>query len=102
MNERKAINLLLLASLSTLALGFTSEPFWIASGILGLIPAITWFIRDIRNKSMGSDVLAVLSLSSTLLTGEYFAASVISVMLASGRVLETSNRQQWWTRKHKG
>jgi heavy metal translocating P-type ATPase len=89
MNERKAINLLLLASLSTLALGFTSEPFWIASGILGLIPAITWFIRDIRNKSMGSDVLAVLSLSSTLLTGEYFAASVISVMLASGRVLET-------------
>jgi heavy metal translocating P-type ATPase len=89
MNERKAINLLLLASLSTLALGFTSEPFWIASGILGLIPAITWFIRDIRNKCMGSDVLAVLSLSSTLLTGEYFAASVISVMLASGRVLET-------------
>jgi heavy metal translocating P-type ATPase len=89
MNERKAINLLLLASLSTLAIGFTSEPFWIASGILGLIPAITWFIRDIRNKSMGSDVLAVLSLSSTLLTGEYFAASVISVMLASGRVLET-------------
>jgi len=89
MNERKAINLLLLASLSTLALGFTSEPFWITSGILGLIPAITWFIRDIRNKSMGSDVLAVLSLSSTLLTGEYFAASVISVMLASGRVLET-------------
>ena len=89
MNERKAINLLLLASLSTLALGFISELFWITSGIFGLIPAITWFIREITNKSMGSDVLAVLSLSSTLLTGEYFAASVISVMLASGRVLET-------------
>jgi heavy metal translocating P-type ATPase len=89
MNERKAINLLLFASLSTLALGFIAEPFWVASGIFGLIPAITWFIRDLRNKSMGSDVLAVLSLSSTLLTGEYFAASVISVMLASGRVLET-------------
>jgi heavy metal translocating P-type ATPase len=89
MNQRKLINLLLLASLSTLALGFTSEPFWIASGMIGLIPATTWFIADIRNKSMGSDVLAVLSLASTLLTGEYFAASVISVMLASGRVLET-------------
>ncbi len=89
MDERRAINLLLLASLSTLTLGFTQDAFWIASGIFGLIPAITWFIRDIRNKSMGSDVLAVLSLSSTLLTGEYFAASVISVMLASGRVLET-------------
>ncbi len=89
MNQRKLINLLLLASLSTLALGFTSEPFWIASGMIGLIPATTWFIADIRNKSMGSDVLAVLSLASTLLTGEFFAASVISVMLASGRVLET-------------
>jgi heavy metal translocating P-type ATPase len=89
MDERRAINLLLLASLSTLTLGFTQDAFWIASGIFGLIPAITWFIRDIRNKSMGSDVLAILSLSSTLLTGEYFAASVISVMLASGRVLET-------------
>ena len=89
MNERKAINLLLLASLTTLALGFTSEPFWIASGIFGLIPAITWLIADIRNKTLGSDVLAFLSLASTLLTGEYFAASVISVMLASGRVLES-------------
>jgi len=89
MNERKAINLLLLGSLSTLALGFTSESFWIASGIFGLIPAIAWFIADIRKKSLGSDVLAFLSLASTLLTGEYFAASVISVMLASGRVLES-------------
>jgi heavy metal translocating P-type ATPase len=89
MNERKAMYLLLLASVSTLALGFTSESFWIASGIFGLIPACIWFIRDVRNKSMGSDVLAVLSLTSTLLTGEYFAASVISVMLASGRVLES-------------
>lgn len=89
MNERKAINLLLFASSSTLALGFISPLFWVASGIIGLIPAINWFIRDLRSKSMGSDVLAVLSLTSTLLTGEYFAASVISVMLASGRVLET-------------
>jgi heavy metal translocating P-type ATPase len=89
MSDRKTISALLFASLSTLALGFFIEAFWIASGLLGLIPAITWLIRDIRNKAMGSDVLAVLSLMSTLLTSEYFAASVISVMLASGRVLET-------------
>jgi heavy metal translocating P-type ATPase len=89
MSDRKTISALLFASLSTLALGFFIEAFWIASGLLGLIPAITWLIRDIRNKTMGSDVLAVLSLMSTLLTSEYFAASVISVMLASGRVLET-------------
>lgn len=89
MSDRKAISALLFASLSTLVLGFLIEPFWIASGLFGLIPAITWLVRDIRNRTMGSDVLAFLSLMSTLLTGEYFAASVISVMLASGRVLET-------------
>ena len=37
---------------------------------------------------MGSDFLAVLSPSGTLLTDEFFAASVLSVMLASGRSLE--------------
>ena len=89
MNERTSIRALLVASLGTLALGFISEPFWILSGLCGLVPALTWLIRDIKNRSMGSDVLAVLSLLSTLLTDELFAAAVISVMLASGRVLES-------------
>jgi heavy metal translocating P-type ATPase len=89
MSERKANRALLIASLLTLLLGFANDIFWIASGVIGLVPAITWFVRDIRNKTMGSDVLAVLSLLSTLLTGEHFAASVIAVMLASGRVLES-------------
>ena len=89
MSERKANSALLIASLLTLILGFVNNNFWIASGVIGLVPAVTWFVRDIRNKTMGSDVLAVLSLLSTLLTGEHFAASVIAVMLASGRVLES-------------
>lgn len=89
MNEARSIRALLVASLSTLILGFVAEPFWIMSGLCGLVPALTWLIRDIRNKTMGSDVLAVLSILSTLLTGELFAAAVISVMLASGRVLES-------------
>lgn len=81
--------MLLISALTTLALGFASDYFWVASGLIGLIPATLWFIRDLREKTMGSDVLAVLSLLSTLLTGELFAASVIAVMLASGRVLES-------------
>lgn len=89
MNETRSSRALLVASLSTLILGFVAEPFWIVSGLCGLVPALTWLIRDIRNKTMGSDVLAVLSILSTLLTGELFAAAVISVMLASGRVLES-------------
>ena len=38
---------------------------------------------------MGSDVLAVLALLGALFTDELFAAAVISVMLATGRVLES-------------
>ncbi len=89
MGVRTTNSVLLISTLGTLILGFTKDFYWIASGLIGLIPATIWFVRDLRNKSMGSDVLAVLSLLSTLLTGELFAASVIALMLASGRVLES-------------
>lgn len=88
MGVRTTNSLLLTSTLGTLILGFTQDFFWIVSGLIGLIPATFWFVRDLRKKTMGSDVLAVLSLLSTLLTAELFAASVIAVMLASGRVLE--------------
>ena len=80
---------MLISSTATLALGFYSEQFWILAGLLGLIPATTWLINDLRHKTMGSDLLAVLALVGSLLTGELFAAAVISVMLATGRVLES-------------
>ena len=38
---------------------------------------------------MGSDILAVLALLGTLLTNEMMAAAIISLMLATGRVLES-------------
>lgn len=89
MSVRATNNSLLVLTLTTLFLGFTNDNLWIASGLMGLIPATIWFVRNIRSKTMGSDLLAVLSLLSTLLTDELFAASVIAVMLASGRVLES-------------
>jgi heavy metal translocating P-type ATPase len=89
MKARVTNSLLLISALATLVLGFADDYFWIFSGLIGLIPATLWFIRDLRERNMGSDVLAVLSLLSTLLTDELFAASVIAVMLASGRVLES-------------
>jgi len=89
MSGRKSNSLFLIFTLGTLLLGFTRDFFWIASGLIGLIPATLWFVKEVKNKTMGSDLLAVLSLLSTLLTGELFAASVIAVMLASGRVLES-------------
>jgi heavy metal translocating P-type ATPase len=89
MTSRQFNTALLASSFAALASGFWIESIWIFGGLIGLIPAITWFINDLRRKSMGSDVLAVLSLTGALATGELFAASVISLMLASGRVLES-------------
>ena len=89
MSSRNFNRNLLAASTLTLILGFFIEQSWILAGIIGLIPAITWLINDLRHKTMGSDVLAVLALLGALFTAELFAAAVISVMLATGRVLES-------------
>ncbi len=80
---------LLLSSTLTLVIGFLYQPFWVIAGLIGLVPAVTWLVNDLRHKTMGSDVLAVLALLGALFTDQLFAAAVISVMLATGRVLES-------------
>ncbi|MFM7139597.1 MAG: heavy metal translocating P-type ATPase, partial [Actinomycetes bacterium] len=62
---------------------------WAIGGLAGLIPATKWVIDEFKNKNMGSDILAVLALLGTLLTNEMMAAAIISLMLATGRVLES-------------
>ena len=89
---------LFIISLISLSLGFL-VPFlgylnlqsfiWAIGGLAGLIPASKWVIDEFKNKNMGSDILAVLALLGTILTNEMMAAAIISLMLASGRVLET-------------
>lgn len=46
------------------------------------------FFTKIGEFAMGADLLAFIAIIGALLTREYFAAAVIVVMLASGRVLE--------------
>jgi heavy metal translocating P-type ATPase len=89
MASRQFSRALLLASLATLAAGFFSPWFWLAGGAIGLIPAISWLVDEFRAKTMGSDLLAVLALIGSMATNQLFAAAVISVMLATGRVLES-------------
>ncbi len=81
--------LLFISSGLLLSLGFKNDFFWAAGGVIGLIPAVSWVLRDLRQHTMGSDMLAVLALIGAVFTGELFAASVVSLMLASGRVLES-------------
>jgi heavy metal translocating P-type ATPase len=80
---------LLLSTAALLIIGFVDDRAWILAGLCGLIPAISWFISDLRNRTMGSDVLAILSIVGSLLISEFLAASIISLMLATGRVLES-------------
>jgi heavy metal translocating P-type ATPase len=66
-----------------------SSIIWAFGGLTGLIPSVKWLIDDIKDRQMGSDILAIFSIVGTLLIGEYFASSVIAFMLASGRALES-------------
>ncbi|CAN2207948.1 ZntA Cation transport ATPase [Candidatus Nanopelagicaceae bacterium] len=89
MKERQINQVLLISTLLTLFIGFTYENVWALSGLIGLLPALYSLIKDIQQRTMGSDLLAVISLFATLLTHELFAASIIALMLATGRMLES-------------
>ena len=55
---------------------------------VGFVLSFVLVIRAIRLGEFGSDVLALIAIAATAATGEWIAASVISVMLATGRALE--------------
>ena len=62
---------------------------WAASALVGLALSLKWLVDALRKNALGSDVLAVVSIVSTALIHEWLAAAVISLMLASGRALES-------------
>lgn len=61
---------------------------WAIGAAVGLALAVNWVVAAIRHGEFGSDSLAVISILATAITNEWLAASVISVMLATGRALE--------------
>jgi cation transport ATPase len=61
---------------------------WGFGSLFGFYFSSIWLIRAIKRKELGSDVLALLSISATALTNEWFAASIIALMLSTGRALE--------------
>jgi heavy metal translocating P-type ATPase len=62
---------------------------WAIGGLIGLIPSIKWVLDELKDKQIGSDVLAIFSIVGAMAISEFFAAAVISFMLASGRALES-------------
>lgn len=61
---------------------------WAAGTILGLVFAVAWLAGALRRRQVSVDVIAVLALAGALWVSEPFAGAMITVMLATGRLLE--------------
>ncbi len=62
---------------------------WFTDTVLGLIVAVADMIAALRAHRLSVDLIAVLALAGALLVGEPFAGAMITVMLASGQLLES-------------
>lgn len=89
----KHLRLVLLASLIGLGLELSGQSEisrWMLSAIaLGsCLPLLRDMWHDIRSGSYGIDILAVTAIVTAVILGEYWAATVIVIMLTGGEALE--------------
>ncbi|WP_407344945.1 heavy metal translocating P-type ATPase [Pengzhenrongella phosphoraccumulans] len=61
---------------------------WIAGTVLGLVFSVWWTAAAIRRRQPSVDIIAVLALGGAIVVNEPFAGAMITVMLASGQLLE--------------
>lgn len=61
---------------------------WVTGTVLGLGFSVFWTAGAIRRHQPSVDIIAVLALVGALAVGEPFAGAMITVMLASGQLLE--------------
>jgi heavy metal translocating P-type ATPase len=65
-----------------------AELLWAAGTVLGLVFAVAWVAGALRRREATVDIIAVLALAGALWVNEPFAGAMITVMLATGRLLE--------------
>jgi heavy metal translocating P-type ATPase len=70
-------------------LAMLSQVAFMSGAAIGLGLSIALILAAIRHGEFGSDILALISIIATALTNEWLAASVIALMLAGGRGLES-------------
>ena len=61
---------------------------WITGTVLGLGFSVVWTVGAVRRHQPSVDIIAVLALVGALVVDEPFAGAMITVMLASGQLLE--------------
>ncbi len=65
-----------------------AQILWTMGNALGLAVSTLWTIVAIRRRQLSVDIIAVLALAGALAVNEPFAGAMITVMLASGQLLE--------------
>jgi heavy metal translocating P-type ATPase len=97
MTSRRTTQLLLLWEVLALAGGgilafadrsAAASVVWAAGAVAALLPLMTDVARGLRNRQPGVDVVALLAIAAALVLGEFLAAAMIGLMLATGRALE--------------
>ncbi|HUG75697.1 MAG TPA: heavy metal translocating P-type ATPase, partial [Acidimicrobiia bacterium] len=62
---------------------------WAATGIVAAIPLVIGFVGSLRRGEWGIDVIAVIAIAGAVILGEYLAAAIVGLMLATGETLES-------------
>ena len=66
-----------------------ADALWSAAALLALAVTLGAIVASLRERRFGVDLLAALALAGAVAAGEYPAAAVIAVMVATGRLLES-------------
>lgn len=62
---------------------------WALTGTVAAVPLIVGFVGSIRRREWGLDIIAVLAVVGSIALGEYLAAAIIGLMLATGDALDS-------------
>ncbi|MGV8976704.1 MAG: heavy metal translocating P-type ATPase [Cellulomonas sp.] len=65
-----------------------AEVAWVSGTLLGLVFSIAWTVSAVRSRQPSVDVIALLALAGALWVNEPFAGAMITVMLATGQLLD--------------
>ena len=65
-----------------------ADAAWIGGTLLGLAFSIAWTVSAVRRRQPSVDVIALLALAGAIWVNEPFAGAMITVMLATGQLLD--------------
>ena len=68
--------------------GSVASALWTVGALLGLVVSVATTTAAVRRRQPSVDVIAVLAIAGALAVDEAFAGAMITVMLASGQLLE--------------